>query len=230
MCGRSGRGLFDSGALSDDETDMAIFLPRIYPITDTAVSGLSHTEQVKRLIDGGATLIQLRDKHGAPKEFLRDAEAALTVARRNNVRIIINDRVDIALAVAADGVHLGQSDMPFAAARALLGPQTIIGFSTHNLAQVERAATLDADYIAFGPIFETRTKHDHEPVTGLNPLRHAKDILGSTPLVAIGGVTAETSRSALDAGADSVAVISDLLKERSKIAEKLKRMLAASTD
>lgn len=209
---------------------MTISLPRIYPITDKAVSGLSHTEQVERLIDGGATFIQLRDKLAAPKDFLRDAEAALAVARRNNVRIIINDRVDIAMAVGADGVHLGQSDMPLDAARSLLGPQAIIGFSTHNIAQVEVAATLSADYVAFGPIFETRTKHDHEPVVGLNQLRSVKQILGSTPLVVIGGLTEKNSHSALDAGADSVAVVSDLLKEPSKIAEKLKRMLTVSTD
>lgn len=209
---------------------MTISLTRIYPITDIAVCGLSHTEQVERLIDGGATFIQLRDKRAAPKDFLRDAEAALAVARRNNVRIIINDRVDIAMAVGADGVHLGQSDIPLDAARSLLGPQAIIGFSTHNIAQVELAATLAADYVAFGPIFETPTKHDHEPVVGVNPLRRVKHILGSTPLVAIGGLTEENSRSALDAGADSVAVISDLLKEPSKIAEKLKRMLIALTD
>jgi thiamine-phosphate pyrophosphorylase len=209
---------------------MKFSLPRIYPITDIAISGLSHTEQVKRLIDGGATFIQLRDKHSAPRDFLGDAEAALTVARRNNSRIIINDRVDIAKAVDADGVHLGQSDMPVAAARDLLGPQAIIGFSTHNLVQAEVAVTFSADYVAFGPIFDTRTKRDHEPVVGLNRLREAKSLLGDLPLVAIGGITEANSRRAFDAGADSVAVISDLLKDPSKIAEKLKRMLAAAAD
>lgn len=204
---------------------MPISLPRIYPITDRAVSGLSHTEQVKRLIDGGATLVQLRDKHGAPKDFVRDAEAALVVARRNNVRIVINDRVDIAMAVEADGVHLGQSDLPVEAARALLGPQAMIGFSTHNIAQVEFAATLPVDYVAFGPVFDTRTKHDHEPVVGLNRLREVKNLLAEIPLVIIGGITEENVRSALAGGADSVAVISDLLKEPIKIAEKLRRML-----
>ncbi len=209
---------------------MTISLPRIYPITDTNVSGLSHTEQVKRLIEGGATIIQLRDKLGAPKDFLHNAEQALTIARKNNVRILINDRVDIAMALGADGVHLGQSDMPLDAARALLGPQAIIGFSTHNIAQVEIAANVPPDYIAFGPIFETHTKHDHEPVVGLNRLTEVKTLLGDTPVVAIGGITEQNLRSALDAGADSAAIISDLLKEHSKIAEKLKRMLAATAD
>jgi thiamine-phosphate pyrophosphorylase len=209
---------------------MTISLPRIYPITDTTVSGLSHTEQVKCLIDGGATFIQLRDKHGGAKDFLHDAERAVAVARKNNVRIVINDRVDIAMALGADGVHLGQCDMPVDAARALLGPQAIIGFSTHNTSQVENAAALPADYLAFGPIFETHTKRDHERVVGLNRLREVKDLLGDTPLVAIGGITEQNLRSALDAGADSTAVISDLLKEPSKIAEKLKRMLAVAAD
>jgi thiamine-phosphate pyrophosphorylase len=209
---------------------MKFSLPRIYPITDKAVSGLSHTEQVMRLIDGGATLIQLRDKHGAPRDFLRDAEAALTIARRNNVRIIINDRADIAMATEADGVHLGQSDMPVEAARGLLGTQAIIGFSTHNLAQVKLAVTLPADYIAFGPIFDTPTKADHEPVVGLNLLPQVKRSLGERSLIAIGGITEENLQRVFDAGADSVAVISDLLRDPSKIAEKLKRMLAAVDD
>src|SRR5262249_795667 len=209
---------------------MTITLPRIYPITDTAVSGLSHTEQVARLIDGGATFIQLREKNGFPKSFLRDARKALVFARRHHVRIIINDRVDIVMAIEADGVHLGQDDMPVEAARALLGPQAIIGCSTHNIAQVECAATLPADYVAFGPIFDTRTKSDHEPVVGLDRLREVKDQLGARPLVAIGGISTSNFRSVLDGGADSVAVISDLLREPSKIAENLRRMLMPPTD
>jgi thiamine-phosphate pyrophosphorylase len=187
---------------------------------------LSHAEQVSRLIHGGATLIQLRDKNGAPKEFLRDAEAALAIARENNVRIIINDRVDIAMALKADGVHLGQTDMPVEAARRLLGSQAMIGYSTHNLSQVEDAMRLPVDYIAFGPIFETSTKTDHEPLVGLTRLREIKERLGQKPLVAIGGITGENFGDTLTAGADSAAIISDLLKEPAKIAEKLSRMMA----
>jgi thiamine-phosphate pyrophosphorylase len=209
---------------------MTFLLPRIYPITDTAVSGLSHTEQVKRLIDGGATLIQLRDKHAAPRDFLHDAKAALAVARSNNVRIIINDRVDLAMVLGADGVHLGQTDLPVDAARELLGPEAIIGFSTHNVAQAELAATLPVDYVAYGPIFDTITKRDHEPVVGLNRLREVRASLKKTPLVAIGGITEENFKAAVEAGADSVAIISTLLKEPSRISEKLVRMLAISED
>lgn len=209
---------------------MPISLPRIYPITDRAVSGLSHTEQVKRLIEGGATFIQLRDKNGAPKSFLQDAEAAIIVARQNDVRIVINDRVDVAMTLGADGVHLGQSDIPVDAARRLLGADAIIGFSTHTISQVQIAATLAVDYVAFGPVFDTRTKRDHEPLVGLEHLREVKRALADTTLVAIGGISAVNFRSALVAGADSVAVISDLLKEPNKISEKLKRMLTASSD
>ncbi|HEY8205379.1 MAG TPA: thiamine phosphate synthase [Pyrinomonadaceae bacterium] len=205
---------------------MTFRLPRIYPITDITVSGLSHAEQVSRLIDGGAALIQLRDKHSWPKDFLREAEAALEIARRNNVRVIINDRVDIALALDADGVHLGQSDMPVDAARALLGSESIIGFSAHNIAQVERASALPVNYIAFGPIFDTHTKSDHEPVVGLPQLSVAKQILTETPLVAIGGIAGDNFLETLRAGADSVAIISHLLSEPAKIAQKLKQMRA----
>ncbi len=145
-------------------------LPKVYPITDTNLSGLSHAEQVDRLISGGATLIQLRDKHAAPRDFYRQAEAALQIARKHNVRLIINDRVDVVLALGADGVHLGQSDLPVAAARRLLGDSAIVGISTHDLAQAEVAANMPVDYVAFGPVFKTSTKENPEPITGLEAL------------------------------------------------------------
>src|SRR5918994_2287303 len=105
---------------------------KVYPITDVRLTGLSHAEQVTRLIQGGATLIQLREKYLSPREFFHQAQAALEVARAHHVRIIINDRVDIAVAVHADGVHLGQHDMPPQAAREMLSDDALIGFSTHN--------------------------------------------------------------------------------------------------
>jgi thiamine-phosphate pyrophosphorylase len=200
-------------------------LPSIYPITDTRLSRLSHAEQVARLIDGGATLIQLRDKLSAPADFLRQAEAALSVARRHNVRLIINDRVDIALALGADGVHVGQSDLPPEVARRLMTSEAIIGFSTHNAEQLKIASTLRVDYVAFGPIFETGTKKDHEPVAGLTGLRSARAILGDTPLVAIGGITAANAPDVLAAGANSIAVISALLSNPAQISGILHRML-----
>jgi thiamine-phosphate pyrophosphorylase len=201
-------------------------LPRVYPITDTVLSGLSHAEQVDRLVTGGATLIQLRDKHAAPRDFIRQAEAALRIARKHSVRLIINDRVDVALALGADGVHLGQSDLPVAAARDLLGDRAIVGISTHNLAQAEAAAGTPVDYVAFGPIFKTSTKENPDPTAGLEALRMVRAIVGSLPLVAIGGVTLANAHQAWDAGADAVSSIAALVSDPSGIPENLRQMLA----
>lgn len=205
---------------------MRLELPKIYPITDTQLSGLSHAEQVARLIEGGASLIQLRDKLSAPREFYREAAAALQIARDHGARLIINDRVDIALALKADGVHLGQTDIPVAAARRLLGKEAIIGFSTHNMEQAKLAANLPVDYLAFGPIFPTSTKENPEPVTGLVAMSEVATSKGSLPLVAIGGITLENAREVLKAGADTVAVIAELVADPRKIAENMSRMLA----
>jgi thiamine-phosphate pyrophosphorylase len=201
-------------------------LPKIYPITDTRLSGLSHAEQVARLIEGGASLIQLRDKLSAPREFYREAAAALQIARDHGARLIINDRVDIALALKADGVHLGQTDIPVAAARRLLGKEAIIGFSTHNIEQAKLATNLPVNYLAFGPIFPTSTKENPEPVAGLVALSEVATSKGSLPLVAIGGITLENAREVLKAGADTVAVIAELVADPRKIAENTSRMLA----
>lgn len=189
---------------------------------------MSHAEQVARLIAGGATLIQLRDKFASPREFHRETIAALRVARMHDVRLIINDRLDIALAVKADGVHLGQTDMPVESARRLLGQDAIIGFSTHNIAQAEIARTMPVDYVAFGPIFKTVTKEDPDPIAGLDGLRRVRVALGNLPLVAIGGITLTNAGSVLDAGADALAVISSLIADPSKITETMSQMLATS--
>jgi len=204
---------------------MRFDLPRVYPITDTLLSGLSHTEQVKRLISGGATLIQLREKHSSPREFYDNARAALITARESTVRLVINDRVDIALALKADGVHLGQSDLPVEAARRLLGERAIIGISTHDLAQVKLAARMPVDYVAFGPIFATATKGNPDPIVGLNALREARAILSSLPLIAIGGITIRNAPVVFAAGADSVATIAGLLSDPSRIEENARLML-----
>ena len=214
----------------DDNHSVTFKLPKIYPVTDTRLSGLSHAEQVARLIDGGATLIQLRDKQAAPRDLLQQTEAALRVARTSDVQIIINDRVDIAMALDAGGVHLGQSDLPARMARRLLKPGSIVGISTHNLAQVEIAARLPLDYVAFGPIFDTGTKADHDPVVGLDGLRSARRVLGDRPLVAIGGITAENCRDVIRAGADSVALIAALLSDPAKISANMRRMLAFASE
>jgi thiamine-phosphate pyrophosphorylase len=200
-------------------------LPKVYPITDTNLSGLSHAEQVDRLIAGGATLIQLRDKHAAPRDFYRQAEAARQIARKHDVRLIINDRLDVALALGADGVHLGQTDIPVEAARCLLGERAIIGISTHNLAQAELAATMPVDYVAFGPIFKTSTKENPDPIAGLEVLRAVRTIVGALPLVAIGGITLANAEEAWRAGADAVSSIAALVSDASRISKNMRQML-----
>jgi len=200
-------------------------LPKIYPITDTRISGISHSEQVRHLIAGGARIIQLREKHAAPLDWFVDAKNAAEVCRKKDVVLIVNDRSDVAMAIGADGVHLGQTDMPPVAARRLLGDDAVIGFSTHTLEQVREAIELPVDYIAFGPVFPTTTKIDPDAVVGLEMLAQVREIAGTIPLVAIGGITFENARSVLDAGADSLAMIGALLAQASQIEEQTKRFI-----
>lgn len=192
---------------------MSFTLPKIYPITDTLSSGLSHAEQIEQLAAGGASLVQLREKRASPREFYQAALEAMITARRLSVQIIINDRVDIAIAVKAHGVHLGQEDLPPDRARSLLGETRIIGFSTHSLEQALAADLAPVDYVAIGPIFQTSTKDRPDPAVGLETLSEVR-LRISKPVVAIGGITLETASSVILAGADSVAVIADLLSAR----------------
>ena len=202
---------------------MSFSLPKIYPITDSLISGLSHAGQVELLAAGGASLIQLREKRASPIEFYRQAIDAMSVARMLGVQIIINDRVDIAIAVKADGVHLGQDDLPPDRARQLLGKSRVIGFSTHVLKQALEADAAGIDYLAIGPVFQTCTKDNPNAVVGLETVSEIRRLV-STPLVAIGGITLETARTVIEAGANSVAVISDLLS-KGDIAERTRVFL-----
>jgi thiamine-phosphate pyrophosphorylase len=205
---------------------MAFIPPKLYAITDARLSGLSHAEQVLRLCLGGARLIQLREKQAGAREFFAEAEAALRVARKAGVRLIINDRVDVALALGADGVHLGQDDLPPEAARRILGERAVIGFSTHNLEQAELAARLPIDYLAIGPIFATSSKENPDPVVGLDGLHRVRRAVPNLPLVAIGGITPENARETLAAGADSLAVISALLSDPPQIEARTRDWIA----
>ena len=200
-------------------------LPRVYPLTDVQLSGLSHAEQVRLLSRGGASLVQLREKQMQPKEFYEEAKAAVAVAVQCGVRLIINDRVDVALAVCANGVHLGQNDLSPEAARKLLGEQSIVGYSTHNVEQAIEASKLPIDYFAIGPIFATATKSDTAPVLGLEGLRAVRHAIGEFPLVAIGGITPANARDVIAAGADSVALISALLAQPNRITEATQTLL-----
>jgi len=208
------------------DAEMSFHLPRLYPITDTLISRLSHAEQVERFAAGGATLVQLREKRASPREFYEAASQAMNLARMLGVRIVINDRVDIAIAVKADGVHLGQNDLPPDRARLLLGEDRIVGYSTHTLEQALAATSAPVDYIAIGPVFQTRTKDRPDEVVGLETVSAVKRQV-TKPLVAIGGITLESAPLVLAAGADSVAVISDLFSS-GDIEERTRRFLDLS--
>lgn len=203
---------------------MNIELPFIYPLTDRKLSGLTHDAQVNALCSAGAKIIQLREKALSAGEFLAEAFPAVRTAHELGVKVLINDRVDIAKMTQADGVHLGQGDLPPASARRILGDEAIIGLSTHNIDQVKAAATQPIDYIAFGPIFDTETKSDHDPVTGLATLVEIRKLIPDIPLVAIGGINADNILSVRDAGADSVAVIKALFTPTKDVAVNLKNL------
>lgn len=199
-------------------------LPKIYPITDERLSGISHADQVERLIDGGAKLIQLRDKYASSRDFYESAAKAVEIARKCGVKVIINDRVDIALALNADGVHLGQNDLPPAFARKILGEDAIIGFSTHSSQQARCAVGLPINYIAIGPIFSTRTKENGDAVVGLKGLSEARNAIGNFPLVAIGGISSKDLMSIFDAGADSAAMIGHLISDADQITREMRHL------
>lgn len=198
---------------------------RLYPLTDTRLSNLSHAEQVLRFSEGGARVVQLREKHLSSGEFYEQAAIAVRVGRARNVTIIINDRVDVALAVGADGVHLGQDDLPPDAARWLLGNHAIIGFSTHNLEQALEAARMPVNYIALGPIFGTSSKENPDPEVGLVGLEKVRQAVSKIPIVAIGGINHENARQVIEAGADAVAVISAVLVPPAEIVTRTRQLV-----
>lgn len=202
-----------------------LHLSRIYPITDTALSGCTHAELVSEFAAAGASLVQIRDKKASPREFYRNAAEAVLTGRRLGVKIIINDRLDIAIATDADGVHLGQDDIPPEEARRLLGPDKIIGYSTHSVEQAQRAANLQVDYIAIGPVFVTKTKENPDPIVGIEGIEAVRKVIGDIPLVAIGGIRPENISGVFTAGADSAAIISALYEKPDSPAENFDKLI-----
>lgn len=179
---------------------------------DTATrAGWSPRDLAQAFLDGGAAWIQVRAKQMPSGEFLALADACVTIASSYRAVTIVNDRVDIARLAEASGVHLGQEDLPPRAARRVLGNDAIVGYSTHSLAQVEAALREPISYLAVGPVFGTTSKETGYAAVGLDFVAAAVALAGSTPVVAIGGITLEKAPSVLDAGAASVAIISDLL-------------------
>ena len=185
-------------------------LPKIYPITNVELARLSHADQVRALAEVGCRFVQIREKTGSSREIFEAVVESLSIAEAVGMKIILNDRVDIAIAARAHGIHLGQDDLPPTEARKLLGDDAIIGYSTHSIEQAIEAAGLAIDYVAIGPIFATTTKENPDPVVGLDGLKRVREAIGDFPLVAIGGIDITNVHSVLAAGADSAAVISDL--------------------
>jgi thiamine-phosphate pyrophosphorylase len=185
-------------------------LPRLYAIIDAEVCrahSITPAEMASQLVVAGVILIQYRDKPGSPQEIL--ANSAAIRAAAPTAALIMNDRPDLAALATFNGVHLGQSDLPPADARLILGPNALIGLSTHTPNEVELANQTPIDYLAIGPIFSTLTKQDADPPVGLEGIRRAR-ALTTKPLIAIGGITRVNGSSVLAAGADSIAVISAL--------------------
>jgi thiamine-phosphate pyrophosphorylase len=192
-----------------------LLLPRLYPIVDAELlAARSNTlaALARDLRAAGVTLLQYRDKNGSPKEILRAAAILREAMSASTCRLILNDRADVAVLAGFDGVHVGQGDLSPEDARRVVGPDRIVGVSTHTYEQVRIADQSCADYIAIGPVFTTRTKRNPDPVVGLEGVRRAR-ALTHKPLVAIGGITRANARSVLDAGANSVAVISALFAD-----------------
>jgi thiamine-phosphate pyrophosphorylase len=202
-----------------------MILPHLYAIADA--SCFSETADLcafaEELLAGGITLLQYRNKTGNARHML---EHARELKRRisNRVKLIMNDRADLCLAAGFDGVHLGQDDLSPDGARKVIGPELWLGLSTHNPEQIAAADRTSADYLAIGPVFATSSKEKPDPVIGLEGVRKAR-VLTRKPLVAIGGITRVNCQSVIEAGADSVAVISDLLRMPRKSAEEFLRVL-----
>ncbi|MCI0355701.1 MAG: thiamine phosphate synthase [Acidobacteria bacterium] len=201
-----------------------INLPRLYTIVDTATLG-PHTllDFVKELLGGGVRLIQYRNKAGSAREMLDQARWLRRLVGER-AQLILNDRADLALAADCAGVHLGQDDLSAEGARAVGGERLLVGVSCHNVEQVKAANAGPADYIAIGPLFATTSKARPDPVVGLEGVRAARAITRK-PLVAIGGITRANCVSVIETGADSLAVISDLVTEPKKAAQDFLRLL-----
>jgi thiamine-phosphate pyrophosphorylase len=200
-------------------------LPRLYAILDASCFPDTQAmfSTAEELLAGGITLLQYRNKNGNAREML-DHARELKQRVSGSVKLIMNDRADLCLAAEFDGVHVGQDDLSPESARKIIGEKLCLGVSTHNPEQVKAADTTSANYIAIGPVFSTSSKINPDPVVGLEGIRRARALTGK-PLVAIGGINRANWRSAIEAGADSVAVISDLMREPRKSAEDFFRIL-----
>jgi thiamine-phosphate pyrophosphorylase len=207
-----------------------IELPRLYPILDAdalARAGVPLAMAAYALRDAGVRWLQYRDKRASDAEVVERMRELRAIFPAGEAMLVLNDRVHLCEAVGADGVHIGQEDLAAKQARKILGPERLLGVSTHNVKQLRAALkTGAADYLAIGPVFATGSKESPDPVVGLEGVKAART-LTRLPLVAIGGITSENGREVIEAGADSVAVISGLLPEDGKrMAERVRDFLA----
>lgn len=208
-----------------------IVLPRVYPILDAGCfhNTLGLISAAEELLSAGVTLIQYRNKSGNARMMLEQARELHRQLRAGAPaphvpRLIMNDRADLCILAEFDGVHIGQDDLSPESVRSIIGPERWLGVSTHNPEQLREADLTSADYLAVGPVFSTLSKERPDPVVGLEGVRRARQ-LTRKPLVAIGGITRANAASVIEAGADSVAVISDLLRDPRKSAEEFFRIL-----
>jgi thiamine-phosphate pyrophosphorylase len=190
---------------------MRLVLPRVYVILDAALLNIPEIECARKFADAGVRLVQYRNKNASARELFEKSRELAAFLNPLGVKLIVNDRADVATLAGADGVHVGQDDLGVAQARAVMGGGKWVGVSTHDVEQFRAALETSADYMAVGPIFATGSKMNPAPVVGLELVRQAREMTDK-PIVAIGGITLERAEEVIEAGADSVAVISDILQ------------------
>jgi len=188
-----------------------LVLPRLYVILDAALLTVPETDCAQELATAGVRLLQYRNKRASARELFETSKKLLLLLSPLGVSLVVNDRPDVAAVAGANGVHVGQEDLGVEEVRRVVGGEKLVGVSTHNLEQFERAAASSVDYIAVGPIFTTGTKSNLDPVVGTQFIREVRP-LTDKPIVAIGGITLQRAPEIIESGADSVAVISDILR------------------
>lgn len=200
-------------------------LPQLYPILDAGTlhrRGLDLAVAAAAILEGGAGILQIRQKGQWTREFFETARQVARLCRESGAELVIDDRADFAMLLQA-GLHVGQDDLAPRDARKLMGSERPLGFSSHNVSQLCAAAGEPVDYVALGPVFATASKQNPDPVVGVEEIRRCRPLL-EKPLVAIGGITRENAIGVLQAGADSVAVISDLLPQHATARSVRERM------
>jgi thiamine-phosphate pyrophosphorylase len=190
---------------------MRLVLPRLYVILDAALLNTSYLAFTEEMARAGVRLLQYRNKAASSATLLRDSRELAQICAAKGITLVVNDRADVAMLAGADGVHVGQDDLPVEHARKVVGRGKCVGISTHTMKQFRRAADSSADYLAVGPIFPTASKENPDAVVGFELLREVR-ALSRKPIVAIGGITLERAATVIEAGADCVAVLSDIME------------------